>query len=151
MRDWLAAERSRFQRCPNRSANLDNTAPGVTIVALGRLILHEVSAMEKLLQDIRYGIRSLVNAPRFTVAAVLTLALGMGATTAMFSVIQSVLLKPWPFRNPGRLLYVPQRQPDGNGNLFSPKDFLDWKQQGGLLARMGAHVDWQFNLSSIGT
>jgi putative ABC transport system permease protein len=106
--------------------------------------------MEKLLQDIRYGTRSLIKSPGFTAAAVLTLALGMGANTAMFSVIQSVLLKPWPFRESGRLLYVSQRQADGNGNLFSTKDFLDWKQQGGLLARMGAHVSWQFNLSSIG-
>jgi putative ABC transport system permease protein len=106
--------------------------------------------MEKLLQDIRYGTRSLVNAPRFTLAAVLTLALGMGANTAMFSVIRSVLLKPWPFQESGRLLYVAQRQADGNSNLFSTQDFLDWKQQGGLLARMGAHVSWQFNLSSIG-
>ncbi len=106
--------------------------------------------MEKLLQDIRYGTRSLVNAPRFTIAAVLTLALGMGANTAMFSVIQSVLLKPWPFQHSGHLLYVSQRQADGNGNLFSTQDFLDWKQQGGLLARMGADVPWQFNLSSIG-
>jgi predicted permease len=135
---------------PKSPANLDKPAPGVTIDALSRRIWHEVNAMEKLLQDIRYGTRSLVNAPRFTVAAVLTLALGMGANTAMFSVIQSVLLKPWPFRNPGRLLYVSQRQADGNGNLFSTRDFLDWKQQGGPLAKMGAHVDWQFNLSSIG-
>ena len=113
-------------------------------------MLHEVSAMEKLLQDIRYGTRSLLKSPRFTVAAVLTLALGIGANTAMFSVIRSVLLKPWPFRESGRLLFVSQRQADGNGNLFSTQDFLDWKQQGGLLARMGAHVSWQFNLSSVG-
>ena len=113
-------------------------------------MLHEVKAMEKLLQDIRYGTRSLVKSPRFTVAAVLTLALGIGANTAMFSVIRSVLLKPWPFHESGRLLFVSQRQADGNGNLFSTQDFLDWKQQGGLLARMGAHVSWQFNLSSVG-
>ena len=133
-----------------RNINLGNTAPGVTIDALDRQIRHKANAMEKLLQDIRYGTRSLVNAPRFTVAAVLTLALGMGANTAMFSVIQSVLLKPWPFQNPGRLLYVSQRQADGNGNLFSTRDFLDWKQQGGLLAKMAADVPWQFNLNSIG-
>src|SRR6204780_3209036 len=106
--------------------------------------------MEKLLQDIRYGGRAILKSPRFAVAAVLTLALGIGANTAMFSVIRSVLLQPWPFKDPARLLAVSQRQADGNGNLFSTQDFLDWKQQGGLLARMGAHVSWQFNLSSVG-
>jgi hypothetical protein len=106
--------------------------------------------MEKLLQDIRYGTRSSLNSPRFAVAAVLTLALGIGANTAMFSVTRSVLMRSWPFPDPGRLLLVSQRQADRNGNLFSTQDFLDWKQQGRLLARMGAHVSWQFNISSPG-
>ena len=106
--------------------------------------------MEKLLQDIRYGARSIVKSPRFTVAAVLTLALGIGANTAMFSVIRSVLMSSWPFPNPGRLLLVSQRQANGNGNLFSTRDFLDWQQQGGLLAQMGAHAYWQFNISRPG-
>ncbi|MGB8097378.1 MAG: ABC transporter permease, partial [Terracidiphilus sp.] len=106
--------------------------------------------MERLLQDIRYGVRSILKSPRFAVAAVLTLALGIGANTAMFSVIRSVLMRPWPFPNPGGLLYVSQRQANGNANLFSTQDFLDWKQQGGLLAHMGAHVSWQFNISSPG-
>ena len=106
--------------------------------------------MEKLLQDIRYGGRAILKSPRFAVAAVLTLALGIGANTAMFSVIRSVLMRSWPFPDPGRLLMVSQRQANGNGNLFSTQDFLDWKQQGGLLAHMGAHVSWQFNISSPG-
>src|SRR5580704_4639579 len=106
--------------------------------------------MEKLLQDIRYGTRSTLNSPRFAVAAVLTLALGIGANTAMFSVIRSVLMRSWPFPDPSRLLLVSQRQANGNTNLFSTQDYLDWKQQGGLLAHMGAHVSWQFNISSPG-
>ncbi len=106
--------------------------------------------MDKLLNDIRFGVRSLVKSPRFTVAAVLTLALGIGANTAMFSVIHSVLMRSWPLPNPGRLLYVSQRQGNGAANLFSTRDFLDWKQQGGLLAHMGAHVSWQFNISGPG-
>ena len=107
--------------------------------------------MDSLLQDIRFGIRSLAKSPRFTIAAVLTLAPGIGANTAMFSVIQSVLLKAWPVRDSSRLVVVSQRQANGNANLFSTQDFLDWKRQGGLLARMGAHVSWEFNLSGAGT
>ena len=106
--------------------------------------------VERIGQDVRFGIRSLLKSSQFTMAAVLTLALGIGANTAMFSVIRSVLLKPWPFPDPGSLVYVSQRQANGNANIFSTQDFLDWKQQGGLLARMGAHVSWQFNLSGIG-
>lgn len=108
------------------------------------------TGFERLWQDVRYGARSLLKWRSFTVAAVLTLALGIGTSTAMFSVIRSVLLKPWPFPHPGRLIFVLQRQADGNDNLFSTQAFLDWKQQGGLLARMGAHVSWQFNISSPG-
>lgn len=107
--------------------------------------------IERLGQDVRFGIRSLLKSRQFTIAAVLTLALGIGANSAMFSVIRSVLLKPWPFPNAGRLIYVSQRQANGNANILSTQDFLDWKQQGGLLAHMGAHVSWQFNLSGIGT
>jgi putative ABC transport system permease protein len=118
---------------------------------MGGFIPHEVTPMEKLLQDLRFGTRSLVKSPRFTIAAVLTLALGIGANTAMFSVIRSVLLKAWPFRDSGRLVFVSQRQADGNSNLFSTQDFLDWKQQGGLLTTMGAHVSWEFNLSAAGS
>lgn len=108
-------------------------------------------AMERLLQDVRFGIRSLAKSRRFTVAAVLTLALGVGANTAMFSVVRSVLLRPWPFPDPDRLAPVSQRQADGNANLFSTRDFLSWKQQGGLLANMGAHVSWEYNLGGAGT
>src|SRR5579859_5568980 len=106
--------------------------------------------MEKLLQDIQYGTRSILKSPRFMVVAVLTLALGIGANTAMFSVIRSVLMRSWPFPNPGRLLLVSQRQANGNSNLFSTQDYLDWKQQSPLTARMAAHVSWQFNIGGPG-
>jgi predicted permease len=106
---------------------------------------------EHLFQDVRFGIRSLVKSPRFTIAAVLTLALGIGANTAMFSVIHSVLLKSWPFRDSDRLVFVSQRQANGNSNLFSTQDFLEWKQQGRLLATISAHVSAEFNLSRVGT
>ena len=107
--------------------------------------------MKNLRQDIRFGIRSFVKSPRFTIAAVVTLALGIGANTAMFSVIHSVLLKAWPVRDSSRLVVVSQRQANGNSNLFSTQDFLDWKHQGGLLAQMAPDVSWEFNLSGVGT
>jgi predicted permease len=106
--------------------------------------------MEELTHDIRFGIRSLVKSSRFTIAAVIALALGIGANTAMFSVVHSVLLKAWPGRDSSRLLVVSQRLANGATNLFSTQDFLDWKQQGGVLARMAAHVSWEFNLSGAG-
>ncbi len=106
--------------------------------------------MGRIFQDIRFGIRSLVKSPRFTIAAILTLALGIGANTAMFSVVHSVLLRSWSFRDAGRLVLVSQRQANGAANLFSTEDFLRWKEQGGLLTHMGAHVSWQFNISSLG-
>ena len=123
----------------------------MTMAALSCLYLEEATGMGNLLQDIRFGVRSLVKARRFTIAALVTLALGIGANSAMFSVIDSVLLKAWPVRDSSRLMVVSQRQANGNANLFSTQDFLNWKQQGGLLALMGAHVSWEFNLSGVGT
>jgi putative ABC transport system permease protein len=112
--------------------------------------LDEVDPVERLLQDIRFGTRSLVKSPRFTIAATVALAIGIGANTAMFSVIHSVLMKSWPLPQPGRLAFVSERQADGNFNLFSTRDYLDWKQRDGLLAHMSGHVSWAFNLSSAG-
>jgi putative ABC transport system permease protein len=107
--------------------------------------------LEKLLQDIRYGARSLGKSPHFAIAAVFTLALGIGANTAMFSIVRAVLLRPWPFPSPMRLLFVSQRQEDGSSNLFSTRDFLEWKKRDGILSGMGAHVSWKFNLNAPGT
>lgn len=104
--------------------------------------------MKTLFQDVRYGLRMLVKSPGFTIVAVLTLALGIGANTAMFSVINSVLLHSLPFANPSRLMVVWKTMTNGNPNAFSTPEFLEWKEQGGLTANMGAFSAVGKNLGS---
>ena len=96
--------------------------------------------LEQFLQDLNYGLRTLRRSPGFAALAVLTLALGIGANTAMFSVIDGVLLRTPPFREPAKVAFVWQKQPNGNNNVFSTPDFLEWKRQSGPLAQMAALV-----------
>jgi putative ABC transport system permease protein len=109
--------------------------------------------MENLAQDIRYGIRTLAKNPGFTIAAVLTLALGIGANTAIFSVIENVLLRPLPYPQPERLVeiwntYEPQVPRAG----LSPGDYADWRQQNQSFSEMGAYarISQGFNLTGEG-
>jgi len=106
--------------------------------------------MGNLSQDIRYGIRTLAKNPGFTVVAVLTLALGIGANTAIFSVVQSVLLRPLPYPEPDKLVeiwntYPPQVPRAG----LSPGDYADWGKQAGSFSEMGgyAEISQGFNLT----
>jgi putative ABC transport system permease protein len=94
--------------------------------------------MKTLLQDLRFGLRMLVKSPGFTFIAVLTLALGIGANTAMFSVINSVLLRSLPFPNPSHLMVVWKTMSNGAYNAFSTPAFLEWREQGELTGHMGA-------------
>ena len=87
--------------------------------------------MDNLLQDIRYGIRTLTRQPGFAATAILTLALGIGATTAIFSVVNAVVLRPMPFDEPDRNVVVTNRNlKTGNLNTtVSGPDFRDWRDQ----------------------
>jgi putative ABC transport system permease protein len=106
--------------------------------------------METLLQDIRYGLRMLTRSPGFTAISLLMLALGIGANTAMFSIVDAVLLRPLPYEHPERLVRVWQRLPDGNFNLFSTPDFNAWKAQTLAFDKFGAHVLADFSLTGSG-
>jgi putative ABC transport system permease protein len=85
--------------------------------------------VEGLWQDLRYGVRMLVKSPGFTLTAVLTLALGIGANTAIFSFVNAVLLKPLPYPDPERIVSVWEKRPDGGNNYISTLNFLDWERQ----------------------
>ena len=102
--------------------------------------------MNGFLQDVRYALRQLRKSPGFTVVAVVTLALGIGANTAMFSVINSVLLRSLPYRDAGRVMVVWKTMSNGNPNAFSTPAFLEMREQGGYLANLGAFSSVGMNL-----
>ena len=96
--------------------------------------------METLLRDVRYGIRSLLKRPGFTAIAVITLALGIGANTAIFSVVNAVLLRPLPYADAERL-FVPwgSRGDMRNHTVVSYPDFVDWQAQTKMLEHVAAY------------
>src|SRR5215468_11241071 len=85
--------------------------------------------METIFKDIRYGIRSLAKNPAFTAIALITLALGIGANTAIFSVVNAVLLRPLPYDDPERIVWLWDTQPQLAIAPTSLPDFLGWKEQ----------------------
>src|SRR6202521_6453074 len=98
--------------------------------------------METVWQDLRHAFRALRKSPGFTAVAVLTLALGIGANTAIFSVVENVLLKPLPYPHPENLVeiwntYPPQIPKAG----LSPGDYADWHQQAVSFSERGAYRD----------
>ena len=107
--------------------------------------------MDLLLKDIRYAIHSLRSNPGFALVAVLTLALGIGATTAIFSVVNGVLLQPLPLQDPGRLVMVWEsrlEEPGHPPNVISPANYTDWrKETPRVFSSMGAAFDWEMSLT----
>jgi putative ABC transport system permease protein len=108
--------------------------------------------MNTFLQDLRYGLRMLAKSPGFTAVAVLTLALGIGANTAIFSVVNAVLLRPLNFKEPGSLALVWEKLPRINldRNTVAPPNFLDWQEQNRVFAGMAAFLDQPLNLTGSG-
>ncbi len=86
--------------------------------------------IDSVVQDLRFGVRSFLRTPGFTVPALLTLALGVGATAAMFSVIRTVMLEPLPYREPERIVAVWETTRGGvNRNSIAPANFVAWRER----------------------
>src|SRR5690349_18516097 len=108
--------------------------------------------MQALAQDFRYGWRMLVKNPGFSIIAMLTLALGIGANTAMFSIVEAVLLRPLPFGQPERLVAVGTtelREHVVSGAASYP-DFLDWRTQNHVFEGMSVFRNDSFTLTGQG-
>jgi putative ABC transport system permease protein len=93
-----------------------------------------------MLSDMRYGLRQMLKAPGFTIVAILTLAFGIGATSAIFSVINGVMLRPLPFPEPDTLVRVFEIVPQYGRFSVAPANFFDWRQQNGVFERIAAYT-----------
>src|SRR5580693_8105774 len=105
--------------------------------------------MNSILQDLKFAIRMLVKSPGFTVVAILTLALGIGANTAIFSIVNAVLLRPLPFKNSSQLVVLRETYKIVGNVSVSYPDFLDWRQQSDSFAAMSVINNVNFNLSGV--
>jgi len=107
-------------------------------------VLHE------FVHDLRYGARMFVKAPAFFAVAVLTLALGIGANSAIFSFVDAALLKPLPYENPERILQIWEKPPGGGNNVVSAMNFLDWQRQTSSVEAMTATTGSSLTLTGQG-
>jgi len=107
-------------------------------------------SMETLWNDLGYGIRMLLKSPGFTLIAVLTLALGIGANTALFSVVNGVLLNPLPYLQPDRLATISQKTAQFDRSSVSYPNFLDWQHDNRSFQLMAAFLTEDFNLTGNG-
>ncbi len=106
--------------------------------------------LETIWQDIRYGARMLRKNPGFTAVAVLTLALGIGANTAIFSIVDAVLLRPLAYPDSGRLVWLAERGPDWSGGPIAYPNFADWRNQQSVFEGFGVFTGSSFTLTGAG-
>src|SRR5438270_13660745 len=102
------------------------------------------------LNDLRYGLRMLRKSPAFTAIAVLTLALGIGANTAMFSIVYGVLLRALPFPEPDRVVHLYTKSPQWEHQSISFPNYLDWQRRSQSFSQMAAYRSDDLNLTGTG-
>jgi hypothetical protein len=103
-----------------------------------------------LWQDIRYGARMLLKNPGVTIIVIVALAVGIGANTAIFSVVNSVLLRPLPYEESERLIFLNEKSPAQEGMSISYPNFIDWRNQNQTFEKMGVWNRANYNLTGSG-
>lgn len=106
--------------------------------------------MTTLLQDLRFAVRMLAKSPAFTAIAILTLALGIGANTALFSVVNGVLLNPLPYPQPAELVTLHESKPNFLTGSISYPNFLDWQRDNHTFSSMAVSRSYSFNMTGLG-
>ncbi len=106
--------------------------------------------METLIQDLKYAVRMLIKSPSFTIIATLTLALGIGANTALFSVVNGVLLRPLPYSQPDRLVVLSEKTANFESSSISYPNFLDWQGSNSAFASIAAYRSDDFSITGSG-
>lgn len=142
--------------CALFEVRMRQTAPGLPRLAYWLATIVETCAnaaaahWDVLRHDLRYTVRTLMRSPGFAVTAILVTALGIGANTAAFSVADFVLIRPLPFADPGRLVKLWERPPDGGRFELSPPNYRDYQEQNRSFSAMGAFHGTSVNLVGQG-
>jgi putative ABC transport system permease protein len=134
---------ARELRAVERTTTPETVVLGATGRARGKFIAG-------LVQDLRYGFRTLRKNPGFTAIAILTLALGIGANTAIFSVVNGVLLRPLAYPDPTRLLMIFETNKEFSQSSVAYPNFLDWRRESRSFTNMGVSRDDDFNFTGAG-
>ncbi len=155
LRFHLAEEaRLRIDRGEPRDLALQSARRDFGNITLAREVTRDMwgwSALERAAQDVRFAARMLRKNKAFTAVALAALTLGIGATTAMYSVVYSVLLKPLQFPEPDRIVMVWERQPGtGRNNVVQNHNFVDWRRRNRSFLNIAAWVSVPANLSGEG-
>src|SRR5262245_38532424 len=106
--------------------------------------------MQTLWQDLRYGARILLKKPGFTAVTIITLALGIGANTVIFSLVNGVLLRQLPFRDPTRLVWIWATRTDRDKAFYSIPNFIDTRERNQSLAQFAGFANWGANFTGVG-
>jgi predicted permease len=158
-RDWLREWRAEFAYIAARAARLNKPMPPASLArALGAFahaawLRWDRWRVDMISQDIKHAIRSLRRQPSFTVVVVLTLAIGIGGTTAIFGAVNAVLLRPLPYPAPGelvRLYKTTLENPDRLGGTVSPPDYTDYRRDNVVFTEVAASNTGSYALTGLG-